>query len=386
MSALPWRSAVLRYSRNEVFVDIVEVISGVMDRKGKAVAADGLQLTVSIGCKTKLSGTPDLSLALYPLPKSATARILAPSFHPCVRHERWLKDGVMSFVPPDGEFELAQFNIGPPGSHSAIHDSKPLKNTTETGAWERWLPFILEATRQAPENDSTEWTFEIRLTSSSLSKTALQSKPTTAEGIEVSFTVGPSQLASIGASAARTPPEASSVVVDARVAVSSLNSLSSGGEGFMGVPFAGSSANGSTMSDDAGSWHYDAREGVVRWTVPQLGSAPSNGGRSGPLEVTLKGKVFASGSDGIAMLSDDDTKIRRDDLHPKPAVPGEDGSSARAPLPGPSALLCTFSLPAGTPSLSGLKVASLTVGGRGIDYKPFKGVRGATRGHIEWRW
>ena len=31
------------------------------------------------------------------------------SFHPCVRYNRFERDNVVSFVPPDGEFELMKY-------------------------------------------------------------------------------------------------------------------------------------------------------------------------------------------------------------------------------------------------------------------------------------
>lgn len=54
ISPLAWRPAQVRYSRNEVYVDIVESLNGVIDRKGEPLG--GLSLTVSITCRTKLSG------------------------------------------------------------------------------------------------------------------------------------------------------------------------------------------------------------------------------------------------------------------------------------------------------------------------------------------
>lgn len=33
------------------------------------------------------------------------------SFHPCVRYGRFEKDRVVSFVPPDGQFELMRYRV-----------------------------------------------------------------------------------------------------------------------------------------------------------------------------------------------------------------------------------------------------------------------------------
>jgi AP-3 complex subunit mu len=49
-------------------------------------------------------GTPDLTLAFQN--HEALADV---SFHPCVRIPKWLKDRTLSFVPPDGRFNLMSY-------------------------------------------------------------------------------------------------------------------------------------------------------------------------------------------------------------------------------------------------------------------------------------
>lgn len=68
----------------------------------------------SIAFTSKISGVPDLLLTL-----SASGRKLGmekaielPVFHPCVRLARWReKPGELSFVPPDGKFVLAGYQV-----------------------------------------------------------------------------------------------------------------------------------------------------------------------------------------------------------------------------------------------------------------------------------
>lgn len=324
----------MRYTRNEVYVDIVESLSGVMDREGKSVG--GLELIVSVGCRSKLSGNPDLALALHPSPKSPSTPITAPSLHPCVRTRRWAKEGLLSFIPPDGDFQLAQFGVT---SSVASKGSSSAQASSSRGPWEKDLPFTLTAKRLAvKETKGREWEFEIRLTSSGTGR----SSPSSSEGIEVSFQVNPGQA--LFASGDEGDDGGSSISVDARTSVSSGSFTSS------------SSSSAATASgDDAGDWRFDSRLGLVKWTIPRLGSSHGpNGTIAGPSEVTLKGTVTTS------------------------------GSGATSTKPWPSPLLVAFSLPPGVPSLSGVRVSSLQV--TGVNYKPFKGVRGATRGKLEWRW
>lgn len=55
-------------------------------------------------CTSKLSGVPDLTLSFN------NHRILDDcSLHPCVRYNRFERERVMSFVPPDGKFKLASY-------------------------------------------------------------------------------------------------------------------------------------------------------------------------------------------------------------------------------------------------------------------------------------
>jgi AP-3 complex subunit mu len=101
---MPWRTAGVHYTNNEIYVDIVEEVDAVIDiRTGTIVSAD---VQGSILCQSHLSGIPDLLLTF----NDATL-IDDCSFHPCVRYEKFERDGVVSFVPPDGNFELMRYRI-----------------------------------------------------------------------------------------------------------------------------------------------------------------------------------------------------------------------------------------------------------------------------------
>lgn len=349
-------------------------MSGTVDRKGKAVGG-GFQLAMSIGCKAKLSGdAPDLTLGLYPSPSGPSSIIVAPSFHPCVRHKNWRKEGILSFVPPDGEFELANCLL----SGSA---SKPKQNSGHaagidfTTAWNKQsLPFELNATRQAvKDSKGTDWTFEVRLTCHNRSNVGVSklgasssAGPTAVEGVEISFAVASGHLSNVLAPSASTglgrlqdedEDLSGTVTVDARSTVSSsAMSSTSSQRSDRGLTASVSTTTG----DDAGTWRFDAREGVVRWTIPRLASGGSYHGSASP-----GGTVIASAPSEVTL---------------KGRVTGD----ARSRSFQPSPVLTTYSLPVGSPSLSGLRVTSLQISN--VDYKPFKGVRGATRGRIEWRW
>jgi AP-3 complex subunit mu len=91
----------------------------------------------SIQCQSHLSGIPDLLLTF-----KDPDIIDDCSFHPCVRYQRYEKDQVVSFVPPDGDFELMRYsinadkraNFSPPLEvHAQWNVSKSNDNTNNSG-------------------------------------------------------------------------------------------------------------------------------------------------------------------------------------------------------------------------------------------------------------
>jgi AP-3 complex subunit mu len=103
VSNMPWRTAGVHYSQNEIYMDIIEEIDAIVDASGRLVSVD---VSGSIQCQSHLSGIPDLLLTF----KDPTL-IDDCSFHPCVRYARFEHDQVVSFVPPDGNFQLMRYRI-----------------------------------------------------------------------------------------------------------------------------------------------------------------------------------------------------------------------------------------------------------------------------------
>jgi len=101
LTNIPWRRANVRYAQNEVYVDLVEEIDCILSSSGSVISSD---INGSIQCQSHLSGVPDLTLTF----QDPTV-IDDCSFHPCVRYNRYERDSVISFVPPDGNFELMRY-------------------------------------------------------------------------------------------------------------------------------------------------------------------------------------------------------------------------------------------------------------------------------------
>jgi AP-3 complex subunit mu len=109
--ALPWRRANVRHTSNELYVDVVETLSVTLAPSGRPLAAFA---NGTIAFTSKISGVPDLLLNLStPSGRQNFNSVMElPVFHPCVRLARWReKPGELSFVPPDGRFVLAGYEV-----------------------------------------------------------------------------------------------------------------------------------------------------------------------------------------------------------------------------------------------------------------------------------
>lgn len=115
VSNIPWRASGVSYSQNEIYMDIVEEVDAIVDATGNVVSSD---VSGSIQCQCHLSGIPDLLLTF-----KDPNLIDDCSFHPCVRYGRFERDQVVSFVPPDGNFELMKYSIS---AEKRAHFSPPL--------------------------------------------------------------------------------------------------------------------------------------------------------------------------------------------------------------------------------------------------------------------
>uniref|UniRef100_A0A673MBI2 AP-3 complex subunit mu-1 n=1 Tax=Sinocyclocheilus rhinocerous TaxID=307959 RepID=A0A673MBI2_9TELE len=103
LSNIPWRRAGVKYTNNEAYFDVVEEIDAILDKSGTTVFAE---IQGVIDACVKLSGMPDLTLSFM------NPRLLDDvSFHPCVRYKRWESERVISFIPPDGNFQLMSYHI-----------------------------------------------------------------------------------------------------------------------------------------------------------------------------------------------------------------------------------------------------------------------------------
>jgi AP-3 complex subunit mu len=103
LSTIPWRKAGVKYTQNEIYFDIVEEIDAIVDTNGHIISCE---VNGVIHANSRLSGVPDLTMVF-----TDPSVIDDCSFHPCVRYSRYERERVISFVPPDGQFELMQYRV-----------------------------------------------------------------------------------------------------------------------------------------------------------------------------------------------------------------------------------------------------------------------------------
>ncbi|OUM63654.1 hypothetical protein PIROE2DRAFT_36766, partial [Piromyces sp. E2] len=118
-NAVSWRSEGIKYRKNEVFLDVIESVNLLVNSNGNVLRSEILG---SIKMKCFLSGMPELRLGLNDKVMFETAGKNASSkskaiemedvkFHQCVRLSRFENNRTISFIPPDGEFELMSYRL-----------------------------------------------------------------------------------------------------------------------------------------------------------------------------------------------------------------------------------------------------------------------------------
>ncbi|KAF7965109.1 hypothetical protein HWV62_45478 [Athelia sp. TMB] len=119
-NAVSWRTEGIKYRKNEVFLDVIESVNLLVNADGNVVRSEILG---AVKMKCYLSGMPELRLGLNDKvmfeSTGRTARGKAiemedVKFHQCVRLARFENDRTISFIPPDGEFELMSYRISTP--------------------------------------------------------------------------------------------------------------------------------------------------------------------------------------------------------------------------------------------------------------------------------
>jgi len=122
-TAVSWRSEGIQHKKNEIFLDVIEKLNLLVSGNGTVLRSE---IMGALKMKSFLSGMPELKLGLNDKlvmetrGKSPSAAAAAKGkavemedirFHQCVRLSRFENDRTISFIPPDGEFDLMVYRL-----------------------------------------------------------------------------------------------------------------------------------------------------------------------------------------------------------------------------------------------------------------------------------
>ncbi|KAJ7943684.1 AP-1 complex subunit mu-2 [Quillaja saponaria] len=107
----------INYKKNEVFLDVVESVNILVNSNGQIIRSD---VVGALKMRTYLSGMPECKLGLNDrvlleaqgrTAKGKAIDLEDIKFHQCVRLARFENDRTISFVPPDGSFDLMTYRL-----------------------------------------------------------------------------------------------------------------------------------------------------------------------------------------------------------------------------------------------------------------------------------
>jgi len=118
-NAVSWRGEGIKHKKNEIFLDVIEKLNILVSANGNVLRSEILG---SLKMKSFLSGMPELKLGLNDKVLMDSSGRADPTkgksvdledirFHQCVRLSRFENDRTISFIPPDGEFDLMVYRL-----------------------------------------------------------------------------------------------------------------------------------------------------------------------------------------------------------------------------------------------------------------------------------
>ncbi|MBA0556598.1 hypothetical protein Gotur_007163 [Gossypium turneri] len=126
-NAVSWRSEGINYKKNEVFLDVVESVNILVNSNGQIIRSDvvgALKMRTYLRCVfwlfDDICGMPECKLGLNDrvlleaqgrATKGKAIDLEDIKFHQCVRLARFENDRTISFIPPDGSFDLMTYRL-----------------------------------------------------------------------------------------------------------------------------------------------------------------------------------------------------------------------------------------------------------------------------------
>jgi AP-1 complex subunit mu len=112
-----WRTDGIKHNKNEIFLDVVERLNILVSNNGTVLRSEILG---TIKMRSTLSGMPELKLGLNDKvlfemtgkqSKGKLVELEDIKFHQCVRLNKFENERLITFIPPDGEFDLMSYRL-----------------------------------------------------------------------------------------------------------------------------------------------------------------------------------------------------------------------------------------------------------------------------------
>jgi AP-3 complex subunit mu len=358
-----------------MYVDIVETLSVTLSPSGRPLSA---LANGTIAFTAKVSGVPDLILQLA-CNGGINNAIQLPVFHPCVRLNRWKeRPGELSFVPPDGRFVLAGYEVDLLGDAALDAFSSTSKTSRASMIPKLNIPATVSVhTSLGPQGTDFEVRLHLNPRFNPRSSSTPHSTSSSSSAASRSLS-GLGRGASSGSVGTSTAPqiEEMSIAIPLPPSVRNISGLS-----------VGRSAGDAQYSpgDKAIEWRLSSRE------VGSLMDRDRGGGVG--VMATLRGTVVgaetldeeeggpASFATSTYDYDDDTTTSTQPSIPPPPSLNKPDTDAKRVQANKvlmPSCATVSFSVKGWLPS--GIRVESLNVDqkrskGLGSGVMPYKGVK-----------
>jgi len=237
-SQLHWRRAGIRHAQNEIYFDVKEELTAVVDKNGNVVTGS---VFGRIDCRSKLSGMPDITLSF-----TNPSMLEDLSFHPCVRLGKWVTSKILSFVPPDGEFELMGYRLG---NQTGTLRKSAASTSAASSSPDVPLPIRVRPIVTVGEVGGS---FSISL---SPPNTFTPGGVTRLEDVLVTLNLGTNVHG---------------------VTASISSAFNSNGSGTSSTMRQSSSNGSSSAGPPSGTWEFDSLTGTLKWRIPKFSAAGNN--------------------------------------------------------------------------------------------------------------
>ena len=116
-NVVSWRTEGIKHSKNEIFLDVIEKLNLLVSANGNVLRSE---IIGKVQMKSFLSGMPELKLGLNDkvlfemTGRTSRGKLIEMEdikLHQCVRLNKFESERNISFIPPDGEFELMSYRL-----------------------------------------------------------------------------------------------------------------------------------------------------------------------------------------------------------------------------------------------------------------------------------